>query len=80
MGGIWGYADFLEAMADSAHEEHDEMLEWAGGEFDPERFDLYKVNKALRVIQPARGRHKAQREEEAETDDDLMPPTPRGKR
>ena len=80
VGGIWGYADFLEAMADSAHEEHDEMLEWAGGEFDPERFDLDKVNKALRVIQPARGRHKAQREEEAETDDDLMPPTPQGQK
>jgi len=44
VGGIWGYADFLEATADSAHGEHDEMLEWAGGEFDPEKFDLDQVN------------------------------------
>jgi len=80
VGGIWGYADFLEAIADSAHEEHDEMLEWAGGEFDPERFDLDKVNQALRVIKPARGRRKAQREEEPETDDDFMPPAPQGQK
>jgi hypothetical protein len=24
------------------------MLEWVGGEFDPERFDLNSVNKKLR--------------------------------
>ena len=80
VGGIWGYADFLEAIADTAHQEHDEMLEWAGGEFDPERFDLEKLNQALRVIKPARGRRKAQREEEPETDADFMPPSPQGQK
>jgi Plasmid pRiA4b ORF-3-like protein len=39
-GGIWGYSDFLEAIQDPAHPEHDERLEWVGGEFDPAAFDL----------------------------------------
>jgi hypothetical protein len=46
-GGPWGYADFLAAIQDPAHEGHEEMLEWAGGEFDPEEFDLDAVNAAL---------------------------------
>ncbi|NTV64391.1 MAG: plasmid pRiA4b ORF-3 family protein [Oscillochloris sp.] len=46
-GGIWGYADFVEAVTDPEHPEHDELLEWAGGEFDPELFDLDEVNAAL---------------------------------
>lgn len=32
------------------HEEHDEYLEWAGGEFDPEAFDLDKANEALQML------------------------------
>jgi hypothetical protein len=38
-GGPWGYIDFLEAVKDPAHEEHESMLEWVGGEFDPTAFD-----------------------------------------
>lgn len=44
-GGIWGYEEFLGALADPDHEEHDRLLEWVGGEFDPERFDLAGVNR-----------------------------------
>jgi hypothetical protein len=29
------------------HKEHDEMLEWVGGEFDPEDFDVKAVNREL---------------------------------
>jgi hypothetical protein len=47
VGGIWGYADFLVAIASPEHPEHDEMLEWVGGEFDPEAFDLEAVNARL---------------------------------
>jgi hypothetical protein len=47
-GGIWGYRDFLEIIGDSAHEEHDAMLEWIGGAFDPEAFDLAEVNSNLK--------------------------------
>jgi hypothetical protein len=55
VGGVWGYAEFLEIMADPAHPEHEERLEWAGGEFDPEEFDLAAVNEALQVLSVAWG-------------------------
>ena len=47
-GGAWGYGDFLEAIQNPKHPEHEEMLEWVGGEFDPEAFDIEAVNKELR--------------------------------
>lgn len=43
-GGVWGYKDFLEIISDPDHEEHKEMIEWAGGEFDPEHFDVKEVS------------------------------------
>jgi hypothetical protein len=49
-GGIWGYASFLEAIRDPEHPEHEEMLEWVGGEFDPEAFDLDEVNMELQRL------------------------------
>jgi hypothetical protein len=30
--------------------EHDEMLEWAGGSFDPEVFNLDEINRLLGKI------------------------------
>jgi len=51
VGGVWGYADFLEAIQDPEHPEHEAYLEWVGGEFDPEAFDLDEVNAALRALQ-----------------------------
>ena len=47
VGGIWGYGDFLVAISDPNHADHDEMLEWIGGEFDPEKFSVDEVNKEL---------------------------------
>ena len=35
VGGPWGYDEFLEALADPAHENHAEMKKWAGETFDP---------------------------------------------
>ncbi|UQA91996.1 plasmid pRiA4b ORF-3 family protein [Streptomyces halobius] len=46
-GGPWGYANFTEAIADPGHEEHDELLEWAGGAFDSSQLDVEDINKAL---------------------------------
>jgi len=40
----------LEAIADPKHESHEDMLEWIGGEFDPEKFDLNAVNRELRKL------------------------------
>jgi hypothetical protein len=49
-GGPWGYERLLEVLRDPKHEEHEEMREWIGGDFDPEAFDLDEVNEALRHI------------------------------
>lgn len=50
-GGIWGYQYLLEVLADPAHEDHAERLEWLGLEsadqFDPDAFDVADVNVAL---------------------------------
>jgi hypothetical protein len=46
-GGIWGYEDLLETISNVKHPEHADMLEWLGGEFDPEEFDLEQINKDL---------------------------------
>jgi len=46
-GGVWGYGDMLDALADPKHERHEELLEWLGGPFDPEAFDLDEVNRIL---------------------------------
>lgn len=39
VGGPPGYAEMLEALADTGHERHAEMREWLGAEFDPNTFD-----------------------------------------
>ena len=46
-GGVWGYDDLLEAIADPGHERHEEMADWLGDEFDPDAFDLEEVNARL---------------------------------
>jgi hypothetical protein len=51
-GGIWGYADFVEAIHNKDHERHEELLEWVGGRFDPEKFDPAKATKAMRMGLP----------------------------
>ena len=46
-GGIWGYYDMLEVVANPDHEDHEEMTEWLGPDFDPETFARDEVNKLL---------------------------------
>lgn len=48
-GGPWGYADYLAAIRDPKHEQHEEMLEWRGP-FDPSAFDAKKATKEMRKI------------------------------
>ena len=50
VGGIEAYYSFLEAIEDPDRPEHEEMLEWVGGYFDPEDFDLDPINKRLKKI------------------------------
>lgn len=47
VGGPSGYTDYLEAIADPGHEEHENVLLWRGP-FDPEAFSLAAVNQQLR--------------------------------
>ena len=49
-GGPWGYARLLEVLRDPKHEEHEEMAEWIGEDFDPEAFDLDAVNRQLKRL------------------------------
>jgi len=43
-GGIWGYEELLEIIKNPGHEEYEEMLEWLGGDFDPEHFDVKEIS------------------------------------
>lgn len=47
VGGTSGFDEFLEAVTDPEHEEHDRMLEWCGGAFDPEDIDERHVRMIL---------------------------------
>jgi len=47
VGGVSGYANFLEAWRDRSHPEHREMREWVGKHFKPEQFSVPQVNAAL---------------------------------
>jgi hypothetical protein len=40
VGGPWGYDEFLDALSDPAHENHAEMKDWIGEDFDPTAVDL----------------------------------------
>lgn len=56
-GGMWGYAELIEAIGDPTHERHEELTEWLdevwGIEpkaFDPAAFDAESVNAALQTL------------------------------
>ena len=55
-GAIFGIR-LLEVLADPADPEHEEMLEWVGGEFDPDAFNLAATNELLELYD----RHTRQR-------------------
>jgi hypothetical protein len=46
-GGPWGYGDLVDTIQNPKHKRHAELLEWIGGHFDPEAFDLEATNKEL---------------------------------
>ena len=50
VGGTGGYQDFVAAIANPEHEEHEHLLVWIGGAFDPEGFDINSVNRGLRRL------------------------------
>jgi len=46
-GGIPGYYDLLDAIQDPKHEQHEELLEWVGEEWDPDQFSIDRVNRVF---------------------------------
>ena len=46
-GGVPGFYDLVEALADPNHERHEEMLDWVGDDFDPQAFSVDNVNRML---------------------------------
>ncbi len=44
-GGVWGYAEIVEAMKKKSTKRYEELLEWLGGEFDAEEFDVDEINE-----------------------------------
>lgn len=49
-GGVGGYAELLESLADPGHSDHDRAVQWVGGSFDPTSFDLVSANVALQQL------------------------------
>jgi hypothetical protein len=49
-GGSYGFAEFKELLAGPPSTERDEMLRWAGGDYDPTRFDQAAANTAVAGI------------------------------
>lgn len=53
-GGPPGYAHLLEVLAEPAHPEHDDLVEWIGRPVDPEAFDPEAVAARLRALRRRR--------------------------
>ncbi len=47
-GGIYGYAEMLDAVRDPDHPDREHWVEWIGDDFDAEAFDLDAVNRRLK--------------------------------
>ena len=46
-GDVWGYMDMLNTLSNPDHPEYADLLNWLEGEFDPEEFDISKVNQSI---------------------------------
>ncbi len=46
-GGIWGYAEWLDAMEDDLHPQHEKAVKQLGRNFDPYTFDVLVANQKL---------------------------------
>jgi DNA-binding Lrp family transcriptional regulator len=52
IGGVYGFADYVEAITNPNHSEHGELLKW-NGPFDPAQFDAAKATRRMKKGLPA---------------------------
>lgn len=50
-GGVAAYLDMLEVLKTPDTEEYTELIEWLGGEFDPEFFEMSIINESFKEIE-----------------------------
>ena len=50
-GGIHGYYNYLEILADPKHEEHKSIKNWMGGTWDAALFDIETASAALKHLE-----------------------------
>lgn len=53
-GGIPGFYDLLNALRDPTHEQHQELKDWVGDDYNPEAFSIESVNRILTRLLPRR--------------------------
>lgn len=58
-GGPPGYERLLKILKDNRHQEYAETIEWLGGGFDAEAFNIEAVNKALYKLSRPKAVNKA---------------------
>jgi hypothetical protein len=46
-GGIGGFYGLLESLQNPRHPQHEELLEWVGEDYDPEKFSIEAINRIL---------------------------------
>lgn len=49
-GGIWGYYNLLEVLADPNNPEYEDRLEWVGEPINPDAFDIDSINEQLKRV------------------------------
>ncbi len=60
VGGVPGYYEFLNALKDPNHEEHESYTEWSGGNFDSERFESESINwELMKYLRWSRDRYQS---------------------
>jgi hypothetical protein len=50
-GGVGGYQEMLEVLKTPDTTEYKELIEWIGGEFDPEAFEIGIINDSFKEIE-----------------------------
>ncbi|WP_213819002.1 IS1096 element passenger TnpR family protein [Garciella nitratireducens] len=50
IGGPWGYMELLNIIENPEDPQYQQVIEWLGQDFDPEQFDINRINKELMEI------------------------------